>query len=188
MGSQHLPYRPATQSPGVQQQRDRIAPVRSIPLPVQESYLQYHPTQLTRTMTQLDRAGTPGSIDARMMDPSSRTATPPTPMSAHLQPTQLKVKVNCDSGNYITLVVQYNITYQTLIQRIDNKLSRFTSSSIDKGNLRLRYRDEDGDFVSIESDDDIQIAIDVWREGVRSQYTMSGGVGEIELFCVGEIN
>ena len=98
-------------------------------------------------------------------------------------PTQLKVKVVCDGGNYVTLVVAFNITYQSLIDRIDAKLARFTASSIGKGNLRLRYRDEDGDLVTIESDDDIQIAFLEWREGVRNMY--SGGVGEIELFCVG---
>ena len=99
-------------------------------------------------------------------------------------PSQLKVKVQCDSGNYFTLVAAFNITYQSLVDRIDAKLARFTSSSIGKGMLRLRYRDEDGDFVSIQSDDDIQIAFLDWREGVRNMY--SGGVGEIELFCVGE--
>jgi cell division control protein 24 len=100
-------------------------------------------------------------------------------------PTQLKVKVNCiDSGNYVTLVVAFNITYQSLIDRIDAKLARFTNSSISKGMLRLRYRDEDGDLVTIESDDDIQIAFMEWREGVRNMY--SGGVGEIELFCMGD--
>lgn len=93
-------------------------------------------------------------------------------------PTQLKVKVNfVDSGNYVTLVVAFNITYQSLIDRIDAKLARFTNSSISKGMLKLRYQDEDGDFVTIASDDDIQIAFIEWREG---------GVGEIELFCVGD--
>ena len=99
-------------------------------------------------------------------------------------PTQLKVKVNCDSGNYVTLVVAFNITYQSLIDRIDAKLARFSNSSIGKGSLKLRYRDEDGDFVSIESDDDIQIAFQEWRDGVRNMYSSS--VGEIELFCVGD--
>lgn len=99
-------------------------------------------------------------------------------------PTQLKVRVNCDSGNYVTLVVAFNITYQSLIDRIDAKLGRFTSSSIGKGNLKLRYRDEDGDFVTIQSDDDIQIAFMDWREGLRNMY--SGGVAEIELYCVGD--
>lgn len=101
-------------------------------------------------------------------------------------PTQLKVKVHCDSGNYITLVVAFNITYQSMIDRIDAKLSRFTDSSIGKGNLKLRYRDEDGDFVSIESDEDIQIAFLEHREGSKNQYNL-GGVGEIELFCVGDM-
>lgn len=99
-------------------------------------------------------------------------------------PTQLKVRVNCDSGNYVTLVVAFNITYQSLIDRIDAKLARFMTSSIGQGNLKLRYRDEDGDLVTIEGDEDIQIAFMEWREGVRNMY--SGGVGEIELFCVGE--
>lgn len=84
----------------------------------------------------------------------------------------------------MTLVVAFNITYQSLIDRIDAKLARFMTSSIGKGNLKLRYQDEDGDFVTIESDDDIQIAFMEWREGVRNMY--SGGVGEIELFCVGD--
>ncbi|OAA56132.1 Rho guanyl nucleotide exchange factor [Niveomyces insectorum RCEF 264] len=99
-------------------------------------------------------------------------------------PTQLKVKVNYDTSNYMTLVVAFNITYQSLIDRIDAKLARFTNSSIGKGHLKLRYRDEDGDFVSIKSDDDIQIAFMEWRDGVRNMY--NAGVGEIELFCVGE--
>lgn len=129
---------------------------------------------------------------------SSRTVSPvmsPGPTAVHSGaqgscsdlplPSQLKVRVNCDSGNYVTLVVGFNITYQSLIDRIDAKLARFMTNSIGKGMLKLRYRDEDGDFVTIESDDDIQLAFSEWREGVKNMY--SGGVGEIELFCVGEV-
>ncbi|KAK3904415.1 Rho guanine nucleotide exchange factor scd1 [Staphylotrichum tortipilum] len=100
--------------------------------------------------------------------------------------TMLKVKVNYEAGNYFTLVVQFSIAYQSLIDRIDVKLARLTNSSIAKGDLKLRYRDEDGDFVTIESDDDIQIAISEWREGQASN---PGGLpGEIELFCVGDLS
>lgn len=106
---------------------------------------------------------------------------PPTPDIA--MPNQLKVKVNYETGNYFTLVVQYNIAYQSLVDRIDVKLNRLLNSSIARGDLKLRYRDEDGDFVTIESDDDIQIAISEWREG---QGSVPGGLGEIELFCFGE--
>jgi len=108
---------------------------------------------------------------------------PPTPDIG--MPNQLKVKVNYESGNYFTLVAQFNITYQSLIDRIDVKLARLTNSSIARGDLKLRYQDEDGDFVTIESDDDIQIAISEWRE---TQDNTLGGLGEIELFCVGELS
>ncbi|KAF4448176.1 hypothetical protein F53441_8385 [Fusarium austroafricanum] len=128
----------------------------------------------------------PATANSRTVSPALGTATIPpnsNPLSPEMPlPTQLKVRVNCESGNYVTLVVAFNITYQSLVDRIDAKLARFTTSSISKGGLKLRYRDEDGDFVAIEGDDDIQIAFMEWREGVRNMNY--GGVGEIELFCV----
>ncbi|KAH7312728.1 Pleckstrin homology domain-containing protein [Stachybotrys elegans] len=187
-----IPLRSNTQSPGVQRER-----------------MHQHSGSLGGTMTQFpvqpvySRQNTPGpqggqplrvdsvAANTRTVSPGLNTGSLVPPPSAtslaspdYILPTQLKVRVNCDSGNYVTLVVAFNITYQSLIDRIDAKLARFTSSSIGKGHLKLRYRDEDGDFVTIESDDDIQIAFMDWREGVRSMY--SGGVGEIELFCVGD--
>ncbi|KAJ6440634.1 dextranase [Purpureocillium lavendulum] len=131
----------------------------------------------------------PAAANSRTVSPALGTGTVPPPSNPLASPemplpTQLKVRVNCDSGNYVTLVVAFNITYQSLIDRIDAKLARFMNSSISKGMLKLRYRDEDGDFVTIESDDDIQIAFMEWREGVKNMY--AGGVGEIELFCVGD--
>lgn len=143
------------------------------------------------------QGGNPLRIDS--MTANSRTASPAlgtgtfTPATANPMsnaelpfPTQLKVRVNLDSGNYVTLVVAFNISYQSLIDRIDAKLGRFTNNSIGKGMLKLRYRDEDGDFVTIQSDDDIQIAFMEWREGMKSMY--SGGVGEIDLYCVGDVS
>jgi cell division control protein 24 len=127
------------------------------------------------------RSITPGLATAPLA--SSHGMVPPTPDLS--MPNQLKVMVNYESGNYFTLVVQFNITYQSLIDRIDVKLARLTPSSIGRGDLKLRYQDEDGDFVTIESDDDIQIAISEWREG---QGNAPGGLGEIELFCVGDLS
>lgn len=132
------------------------------------------------------------AANSRTVSPALGTGTfaPPTsnPMPNQQSempfPTQLKVRVNLDSGNYVTLVVAFNISYQSLIDRIDAKLARFTSNSIGKGMLKLQYRDEDGDYIVIQSDDDIQIAFMEWREGMKSMY--SGGVGEIDLYCVGD--
>lgn len=189
-----LPIRSQTQSPGAQRER---------------GHGHSHSGSLGGTMGQFpaqplySRGNTPNphqppgylridpsTANSRTTSPAINTASyasPPMssypPDSAELPfPSQLKVRVNCDNGNYVTLVVAFNITYQSLIDRIDAKLARFSSSSIGKGMLKLRYRDEDGDFVTIESDDDIQIAFSDWREGMKTTY--SGGVGEIDLYCV----
>lgn len=97
-------------------------------------------------------------------------------------PNQLKVKVNCD-GNYVTLVAGYNIKYQTLVDRIDAKVGRFSNNAISQGTMRLRYRDEDGDLVTIEGDEDVRLAFQEWREAQKYQY-QAGQLGEIELFCL----
>jgi len=161
-----LPMRTNTQSPGMG--RDRLGAGHPLP-----------PTYNRSHTTQIPLAGT----DSRTISPplNARLSGDIIPPSDSL-PTQLKVKVNCDGGNYVTLVVAFNITYQSLIDRIDAKVGRFSVNAISRGTMRLRYRDEDGDFVMIESDDDIQIAFTEWWEAHKFQYH-TGQLGEIELFC-----
>lgn len=177
---QDIPIRSNTQSPGLQ--RDRLNSTAGHggamgQFPSQPVHRSQGSASLQPISIQNHQAVSPSLGSAT---PGGLLSNPDLPI-----PTQLKVKVNCDSGNYVTLVVAFNITYQSLIDRIDAKLARFTNSSIGRGGLRLKYSDEDGDFVTIESDDDIQIAFLEWREGVRNMY--AGGVGEIELFCVGDM-
>lgn len=175
------PARANTQSPGAQRERLH-QPSGSI-----GGTMAQFPTHPVHSRQPTPNSGGPPQV-ALDLGGAGLAAPPPNmagspPMEVPL-PTQLKVKVNCEGGTYFTLVVAFNITYQTLIDRIDAKLARFTPNTIGKGQLKLRYRDEDGDYVSIESDDDIQIAFMEWRDEVRNMYP--GGVGEIELFCVGD--
>lgn len=163
--SNGLPMRSSTQSPGVQ--RERLAQHLNTP--------QYIRSNTTPIPTSVPTS----NIDVRTMSPPLANTTPN--LGDMPIPTQLKVKVNCD-GNYVTLVVAFNITYQSLIDRIDAKVGRFSNNAISRGTMRLRYRDEDGDFVTIESDEDIQIAFQEWREAQKSQFH-TGQLGEIELFC-----
>lgn len=151
--------------------------------------------------------------------PGSRTTTPvprsdafspaplPLPASLHQQtsapanmstgdaaPTQLKVKVHCPSASQtLTLVVPMNISYQSLKDRIDAKLQRSTTLSLgDRGpkeaQVKLKYLDEE-DFVSIQSDEDVQTAFETWREQQGDGIDLdgpgggAGQMGEIELFC-----
>ncbi|CAD6445466.1 eb4a9a79-5adb-418e-80e2-96be347af312 [Sclerotinia trifoliorum] len=178
-----LPVRTNTQSPGAQRDRQQ----QQQQPPQYANGLQYpngpqtlgasQPTYVRNNTTQIPL----NALDNRL-PPSLISGNLP-PEGDMLLPTQLKVKVNCD-GNYVTLVVAFNITYQSLTDRIDAKVGRFSTNAIARGTMRLRYRDEDGDFVTIESDDDIQIAFQEWSEAQKSQYHYTGQLGEIELFCL----
>lgn len=120
----------------------------------------------------------------------SQTVSPPAPSANLPPPTQLKVKVHCPSASQVlTLVVPLNISYQSLKDRIDAKLQRSTNltlgggvSVVGKDNVvKLKYLDDD-DFVTIQTDEDVQEAFESWREQTQNGETVLG-MGEIELFC-----
>jgi cell division control protein 24 len=94
-------------------------------------------------------------------------------------PSQLKAKV-CYEDNYVSMIIPSNIQFRSLTDRIDAKLSRFTNHSIASGSVRLRYRDEDGDFVLIDSDEGVMEALLDWKEA----HLASGGQNaELLLFA-----
>jgi cell division control protein 24 len=171
-----LPIRAATQSPGAQRERlgqqlnyyqntyapeQQILP-RSVPPPLRT-------VAPIATQPLVDREISPALGSSSLAGDHSGAAV------------QLKVKVTF-LDNYVTLVVSSNIKYQSLANRIDHKLARSTALSIGSGSLRLRYKDEDGDFVTIHSDDDIQMAIADWREQQNGNM-VSPGMAEIQLYC-----
>ncbi|KAI9761488.1 MAG: hypothetical protein M4579_000998 [Chaenotheca gracillima] len=170
-----LPTRAATQSPGIQ--RERLAQHNQ-----HAPQFDYDPRPDPRTYV-----SSTSSTPVPQSNGGTRTPIPAlhsAPSNEHIMtPTQLKVKVSFDN-NYVTLVIGMNISYQSLVDRIDAKLSRFTNSSIGRGTIRLRYQDEDGDFVTIRSDEDINIAFTDWKEQQRSQLA-HGQLGEIQLYCQG---
>ncbi|KAF2159707.1 hypothetical protein M409DRAFT_70883 [Zasmidium cellare ATCC 36951] len=123
--------------------------------------------------------------------PRAQAMSPPPPVEpSPTTPAQLKVKVQCPlASQTLTLVVSTTISYQTLKDRIDAKLQRSTNLTLgDRGiskdgqeriHVKLKYLDED-DYVSIQSDEDVQTAFETWREQKGEGI---GGMGEIELFC-----
>jgi cell division control protein 24 len=129
--------------------------------------------------------GTPSPPPA----PASVAGTPRPGSGSGALPTQLKVKVHCSTGgggssiNSMTFVVPINISFQSLKDRIDVKLQRSstnTLSTLSSGHVKLKYLDDD-DFVSIQSDEDVQMAFETWRESQKAQL-VGGGIGEIELY------
>lgn len=85
-------------------------------------------------------------------------------------PSQLKAKV-CFDENYVSMIIASNIQFRSLADRIDAKLARFTNHSIASGSVRLRYRDEDGDFILIDSDEAVHEALLDWRESQAANAT-----------------
>lgn len=181
------PPRAATQSPAIQ--RDRLIQQRTASELANADYHSsgvrrdpnYAPP-LSRTMTphsSFESSGgrlTPASVD-------SRQTSPPLSHESNI-PTQLKVKVNCPSaGSTMVLVVSTNISFQSLKDRIDAKLQRSTSVSLGSGQVKLKYVDSEGTYVSIQCDDDVQEAFENWMEQQRDLTPGAGQLGEIELFC-----
>ncbi len=143
--------------------------LKSPPTPFLATFPSVSSPQLTLPGMNNNTTNTPPPINTTAsMAQGAITQALTSPTSPSQSPTQLKVKVSFES-NYVTLVVATNISYQSLVDRIDAKLSRFTSLAIGRGTIRLRYRDEDGDFVTIRSDEDIQLAFSDWREQMRQQ-------------------
>ncbi|KAL8905552.1 MAG: hypothetical protein Q9171_006619 [Xanthocarpia ochracea] len=106
--------------------------------------------------------------------------SPPMPMHTASEdeipyPSQLKVKIWFDPApSHVTIVVPIVIKHRSLIDRIDSKMVKISSASISKGTARLKYKDMEEDYVTIGSDEDVQLAIEDW--GVAHKETLCEGV------------
>ncbi|KAL8932991.1 MAG: hypothetical protein Q9211_006022 [Gyalolechia sp. 1 TL-2023] len=113
--------------------------------------------------------------------------SPPMPMHTASEneiplPSQLKVKIWFQPRpSHVTIVVPIVIKHRSLIDRIDSKMVKISSASISKGTARLRYKDMDDDFVTISSDEDVQLAIEDWGQ-VNEEDLRNGDVRDFELY------
>lgn len=113
--------------------------------------------------------------------PTASFASTNTDRSA-ICPAQLKVKVMFDPGpSHVTIVVPSSIKYKTLVDRIDSKMVRVAPASIARGSARLRYRDQDDDFIVIKNDEDVADAIEEWATAHETNL-QEGIVDDFELF------
>lgn len=180
-----LPIRAQTQSPSLQ--RERMPPPRmQMPSTEQPAYYdpRYGAVGGRGAAPPLDRGYTTADPRSQMAISTGTPATSHTPSSSQDMgtPSQLKVKLHCPSaGSSFTLVVPTNISYQSLKDRIDAKLQRSTSVSLASGAVKLKYLD-DGDYISIQSDEDVQTAFETWKDQ-QTGSMVAGQMGEIELYC-----
>lgn len=97
-------------------------------------------------------------------------------------PSQLKVKIWFEPHpSHVTIVVPIIIKHRSLIDRIDSKMEKISAASISRGSARLRYKDIDGDEITIGSDDDVQEAIAEWAQSQKHEL-WAGSIPDFELY------
>ncbi|KAF8985164.1 hypothetical protein CPC16_002436 [Podila verticillata] len=74
-------------------------------------------------------------------------------------PTHLKIKVNYQEDSYL-IAVPVQCGYAELIERVEKKIRLCGSRRSDAQTLRLRYKDEDNDYIIMKDDDDISLAFE----------------------------
>ncbi|KAG0204675.1 hypothetical protein BGX28_003463 [Mortierella sp. GBA30] len=81
---------------------------------------------------------------------------------------QLKIKVNFQEDSYL-IVVPIQIGYSELIERVEKKIRLCGSRRVEAQPLRLRYKDEDNDYIIMKDDDDISLAFEsCFADGVMN--------------------
>jgi len=80
----------------------------------------------------------------------------------------VKVKVHFHEDIFV-IQVPRSTEYEELVERVGKKI-RLCGPRRDDGPLRVKYKDEDGDLVSLGSTEDVQMAFEAFRPG--SQVTL----------------
>lgn len=76
---------------------------------------------------------------------------------------KIKVKVHFHEDIFV-IQVHRATEYDDLVEKVGRKI-RLCGPRRDDGPLRVKYRDEDGDMVSLGSTEDVQMAFEQWRPG-----------------------
>ncbi|KAI9316775.1 hypothetical protein BX666DRAFT_1946753 [Dichotomocladium elegans] len=91
----------------------------------------------------------------------SETANSQQHLQSHPSPTSadsVKIKLNYNDGIYVIMVPE-DVTFTELIEKADKKI-RLVGNLKMNDVLGLKYQDEDGDLITIDSDDDVQMAFE----------------------------
>ena len=112
---------------------------------------------------------------------ATRKPVPSTPSSASSLDKASAVKVKITYGNdMFMVVVPSDVSYSALVQKVRHKLTVCSNVARD-GPLRMKYQDEDGDHVTISSDEDVALAIETRTQHINTTSTGIAGAGVINL-------
>ncbi|KAI9248413.1 Dbl homology domain-containing protein [Sporodiniella umbellata] len=102
---------------------------------------------------------------ARVPTLQSQPARMRSQSSPNIRPAPFKLKLNFRDGIYVIMAAD-TMGYADLVDRADRKI-RLVANLPPDPLLRLKYKDEDGDLITINSDEDVQMAFEAMR-GLRT--------------------
>jgi cell division control protein 24 len=120
----------------------------------------------------LQQSGSPvtqyGSSDSSLMPSSTlrhvmSTMTLPNGGKSSTAPPNVKVKVHYKEDLFV-IIVHRTTDYLELIDKVGKKI-RLCGGRKEGSALRIKYRDEDGDMISLGSNEDVQMAFETSRTG-----------------------
>ncbi|KAI7866811.1 hypothetical protein BDF14DRAFT_1875102 [Spinellus fusiger] len=79
-------------------------------------------------------------------------------MTEAMCPSALKVKLIYSQGVY-SIAVSHGVVFSDLMEKVEKKI-KLVANLKPNTILRLKYKDEDGDHITINSDDDVQMAFE----------------------------
>ncbi|ORZ15329.1 hypothetical protein BCR42DRAFT_51753 [Absidia repens] len=107
-------------------------------------------------------------MDHILISSVSTTATATATTTAPVSPGQLKVKMIYNDGAF-SLVIPQHISYIELMERVEQKLHAMIDLRPGTS-FRLKYRDEEGDFITMSSTEDVQMAFDGYQHSGARLY------------------
>ncbi|KAJ3314370.1 hypothetical protein HDV04_000332 [Boothiomyces sp. JEL0838] len=105
---------------------------------------------------------TPRSPTPTGMSPSARAKSPS--VNARNSPSLIKMKTHYGNEIFILAVPAKGCHFEEILDKIERKI-RICGAPMPEGRrVKLRYKDEEGDFITINSDDDVEMAFEMAKK------------------------
>lgn len=134
----------------------RNSNLTEIPPPSVGSYMRGDHTEENSSTSRL------ASSSSTHINPVAVNPAPPVQQQQPPQkPVQMKVKLHYLEDTFL-LIVPSTVSYAALLERVERKIRLCGKQTPNP--LRIKYKDEDEDFVTMHSDEDIQMALEPVRQ------------------------
>lgn len=134
---------------------------RSASVPINGAHSDVPPIPMPslHATSQSDTSAEPSVKNSNLTEipPPSIVPTDAVPTHAAKKPANMKVKLHYLDDAFL-LIMPSTVTYSVLLERVERKIRLCGKQT--PSPLRIKYKDEDDDFVTMHGDEDIQMALE----------------------------